>query len=138
MTTLRTLDQVTFANLNRALIGFDQLFNAKLASQNNYPPHNIVKLDDEHYVIEIAVSGFSKEEISVDINQAQLTITGEKADKTVYEYLHRGLAYRDFEQTFSLAEYMEVKSAEIIDGLLRINIVKIIPETQKTRRILIK
>lgn len=137
MTNLRTVDQVTFTNLNKALIGFDQLFNARLQT-SNYPPYNIVKLDEENYAIELAVSGFSKEEISVDINKAQLTISGTKLKKPEWEYLHRGLAYRDFEQTFALAEYMEVISAEVIDGLLIIQLERVIPESLKPRRIAIK
>jgi len=137
MTNLRTVDQVTFTDLNRALIGFDQLFNARLQT-SNYPPYNIVKLDEENYAIELAVSGFSKDEIAVDINQARLTISGTKIKKPEYEYLHRGLAYRDFEQTFSLAEYMEVISAEVSDGLLIVLIERVIPDSLKPRRIAIK
>jgi molecular chaperone IbpA len=74
----------------------------------------------------------------VDINKAQLTISGTKLKKPEWEYIHRGLAYRDFEQTFALAEYMEVISAEVIDGLLIIQLERVIPESLKPRRIAIK
>jgi len=121
MNQLRTIDTAHLANLNRALVGFDRYFNGHFANTNgNYPPHNIVKYDETHYGIEIAVAGFSKEEITVEVDQDQLTVTGRRLNQadSRFEYLHRGLAARDFEQTFTLAEYMEVKAAEVKDGML--------------------
>lgn len=143
MTQLRTIDAHALANLNRALVGFDRIFNDRFfqGTQNsNYPPYNIVKYDDNNYGIEVAVAGFSKEEITVQIDQDQLTISGTKSVDVndSKEYLHRGLAARDFEQTFTLAEYMEVKGAEVKDGMLKISIERIIPEALKPRQIEIK
>jgi len=141
MTQLRTIDATALANLNRALVGFDRIFNDRFfeTRTNNYPPYNIVKYGENQYGIEVAVAGFSKSEITVEVDQDQLTVKGEKVkDGTEVEYLHRGLAARDFEQTFTLAEYMEVKSAEVTDGMLKINIERIVPEALKPRQIEIK
>jgi molecular chaperone IbpA len=139
-TALRTIDAASLANLSRALVGFDRYFNNQFPNTNgNYPPHNIVKYDDTHYGIEVAVAGFSKEEITVEVDQDQLMITGKKSSTNAdVEYLHRGLAARDFEQQFTLAEYMEVKGAEVKDGMLKISIERIVPEALKPRQIEIK
>lgn len=143
MTQLRTIDAAALAHLNRALVGFDRVFNDRFFNghQNgNYPPHNIVKYNETHYGIEVAVAGFSKEEIEVRIDQDQLAIIGTKAQtlNDGVEYLHRGLAARDFEQTFTLAEYMNVTGAEVKDGMLKISIERIIPEALKPRVIEVK
>jgi len=140
MTQLVRFDQ---AALNRALIGFDQLFDSfesRFANQltTNYPPHNVVKTDEDTYVIEMAVAGFKKNEIAVEVEQDMLTIRGETTSPTESAqrmYLHRGLSSRDFERTFSLAEHMIVKGAEIKDGILTITIERIIPEDKKPRLI---
>ncbi len=142
MTQLRTIDTAALAHLNRALVGFDRIFNDRFfeTRTNNYPPYNIVKYSDTEYGIEVAVAGFLKEEITVSVDQDQLTITGKNMvteDRHV-EYLHRGLAARDFEQTWTLAEYMEVKGAEIKDGMLKIAIERVVPEALKPRTIEIK
>jgi molecular chaperone IbpA len=139
---LRTIDPAALAHLNRALVGFDRYFNEGFfngTSNSNYPPHNIVKYNETHYGIEVAVAGFSKEEITVEVDQDQLTITGKKSSEAESkEYLHRGLAARDFEQQFTLAEYMTVNSAEVKDGMLKITIERIIPDALKPRQIEIK
>jgi len=136
---LRTIDTAALAQLSKALVGFDRYFNVPSHVNGNYPPHNIVKYNDTHYGIEVAVAGFSKEEITVEVDQDQLLITGKKfANADAVEYLHRGLAARDFEQQFTLAEYMEVKGAEVKDGMLRIEIERIVPEALKPRQITIK
>lgn len=136
-TQLKTFDATALTNLNRALVGFDRIFNSRLNNlYNNYPPHNVIKYDDDHYAVEVAVAGFAKDEISVQVDQDQLTITGTKAESLDRkEYLHKGLATRNFEQVYTLAEYMEVKSAEVRDGMLIINIERIIPDALKPRRI---
>lgn len=134
--------------LNRALIGFDQLFDtfeSRFAHQisNNYPPYNIEKSGENSYTIVVAVAGFDKSEVTVEVEGDQLTIRGEKAiDATTaeqpVEYLHRGLAFRDFERRFTLAEHMEVKDAEIKNGILTIKIDRIIPEALQARKIEVK
>jgi molecular chaperone IbpA len=126
--------------LNRALIGFDSMFDTlERRFQNqlttNYPPFNVVKWSEDSYEIQLAVTGFEKNEIAVEVEQSQLTIRGESkiegSDETVY--LHRGLATRDFEKTFTLAEHMEVKGAEIKNGMLMIKIIRNLPESAKPR-----
>jgi molecular chaperone IbpA len=139
-TQLRTIDTAALAQLSKALVGFDRYFSVPQHQNGNYPPHNIVKYAENQYGIEVAVAGFSKEEITVEVDQDQLTITGCKTNQTDsrFEYLHRGLASRDFEQSFTLAEYMEVKGAEVKDGMLIIEIERIIPEELKPRKIEVK
>jgi molecular chaperone IbpA len=140
MTQLRTIDTAALAQLSKALVGFDRYFTAPHHQNGNYPPHNIVKYSDSAYGIEVAVAGFSKEEVTVEVDQDQLTIRGIKnriSDDTV-EYLHRGLAARDFEQTFTLAEYMIVSGAKVDNGMLHIDIQRIIPEALKPRQIEVK
>ena len=143
MTQLRTIDAQALAHMNRALVGFDRVFNDRFFQGNqnsNYPPHNLVKYSENQYGIEVAVAGFSKEEITVEVDQDQLTITGVKSVDVneSKEYLHRGLAARDFNQMYTLAEYMEVKGAEVKDGMLKISIERIVPEALKPRQIEIK
>lgn len=128
-------------SLNRALVGFDRLFDgfeARFANQltTNYPPHNVVKTDDTHYIIEIAVAGFKKSEIAVEIEQDILTVRGATEplnEPSSRQYLHRGLSSRDFERSWQLAEHMVVKGAEIKDGILTINLEYVIPEEKKAR-----
>lgn len=121
--------------LNRALVGFDRIFDnfeSRFANQinQNYPPYNIEKVGENLYDVIIAVAGFEKSEITVEVEGDQLLIRGEKAtaQDTVPEYLHRGLALRDFERRFTLAEYMEVVKAEIKNGLLQVQIERKVPE----------
>jgi len=138
---LKTVSPADFAHLSRALVGFDQIFNQRLQQQsNNYPPHNIVKYNDTDYAIEVAVAGFSKDQISVEVDQDQLVVRGMQTDITAEdkEYLHRGLASRNFEQTWTLAEYMEIKDAEVKDGMLIVKIERIVPESLKPRIITVK
>ena len=138
---LKTVSQADFAQLSRALVGFDQIFNQRLQQQsNNYPPHNIVKYSDTDYAIEVAVAGFSKDQITVEVDQDQLVVRGMQTDISAEdkEYLHRGLASRNFEQTWTLAEYMEIKDAEVKDGMLIIKIERIVPESLKPRIITVK
>jgi molecular chaperone IbpA len=145
MTQLRTIDAQALANINKALVGFDRIFNDRFFNgpQNgNYPPHNIIKYNSDVYAIEVAVAGFTKDEITVEVDQDQLTIRGIKsrpnADTGQIEYLHRGIATRDFEQTYTLAEYMEVVGAKVDNGMLQIDIKRVVPEALKPRQIEIK
>jgi molecular chaperone IbpA len=128
--------------LNRALIGFDQMFDAfeRRAAQatNNYPPHNILKTGDNQYEIQIAVTGFEKSEISAEVEANVLTVKGESEESIRHEnpevvYLHRGLATRDFVREFPLAEHIEVVGAEIKNGMLIVKLVRNIPESEKPR-----
>jgi molecular chaperone IbpA len=127
--------------LNRALIGFDTMFDAyerrySNSVNNNYPPHNILKTGDNQYEIQIAVTGFEKSEISVTVESNILIVIGESQvleESTEIVYLHRGLATRDFVREFPLAEHIEVTGAEIKNGMLIVNLVRNIPESAKPR-----
>jgi molecular chaperone IbpA len=126
--------------LNRALIGFDTMFDTmerRFANQvsNNYPPHNIIKTGENTYEIEVAVTGFEKNEIAVTVENNVLVIKGESIT-TEYQpeqYLHRGLATRDFAREFPLAEHIEVVGAEIKNGMLIVKLIRNIPESAKPK-----
>ena len=125
---------------NRALIGFDTMFDQiehRFANQlsNNYPPHNIIKLDENEYAIQLAVTGFDKTEISVTIESNVLIVKGESqtTDYTPEQYLHRSLATRDFIKEFPLAEHIEVVGAETKNGMLTIKLIRNIPESAKPK-----
>lgn len=126
--------------LNRALIGFDSMFDTlerryANSPQTNYPPYNVARLGENHYDIEMAVTGFDKSEVEVTVERNELTIRGERVDidATATEYLHRGLALRNFERSFTLAEHMKVISAKIRNGVLTIKLEREIPEELKPR-----
>jgi molecular chaperone IbpA len=143
MNQLARFDTNALAHLNRALIGFDRIFdnfeNRYQNSTTNYPPYNVLKHDDNTFEVEIAVAGFDKEEISIEVDQDQLIIKGRRAkDEDTDKYLHRGLAARDFERVFTLAEYMEVGDAELTNGILSVKLTRIVPEALKPRLIAIK
>jgi molecular chaperone IbpA len=131
--------------LNRALLGFDDLFNnfeQRFANQINtsYPPYNILKHDENNYEIEVAVTGFLPEEISVEIDQNQLIVKGQRSrEETVdAKYLHRGLAARDFTRTWTLAEHMEVGEGRIKNGVLTVELKRVVPESLKPRVLKLK
>ena len=126
--------------LNRALIGFDTMFDTmerRFANQlsNSYPPHNIIKTGENQYEIQLAVTGFDKSEISVTVENTVLVIKGE-SNTTEYDdtqYLHRGLATRDFAREFPLAEHIEVEGAEIRNGMLIVKLIRNSPESAKPK-----
>lgn len=128
-------------SLNKALLGFDSLFDnfeQRFANQinNNYPPYNIIKKSENSYELEVAVTGFDANEVSVEIDQNQLIIKGQRTNvdtDSELHYLHRGLATRDFTRVWTLAEHMEVDAGSIKNGVLRIKIQRIIPEALKPR-----
>lgn len=135
MNALPRFDTNALAQLNRALVGFDRLFAEHAQVNQTYPPYNIVKIDEDNYEIEIAVAGFTLNEIDVQVDKNQLIIKGEKEQREDVEYLHRGLAYRSFEKSLTLGEYMQVGNASIKDGVLRIALTRIVPEALKPRKI---
>lgn len=130
--------------LNRALVGFDTLFNDfenRFSNQinNNYPPYNIVKHNNDSYEIQLAVAGFDKEDIIVEIDQNQLVVRGQhtEVDNNI-QYLHKGLAARDFTRVFTLAEHMEVGEGVIKNGVLKIELKRVVPEALKPRLLKLK
>ena len=130
-----------FPQFNRWAIGFDPMLDtfkqvAANAKAAGYPPYNIYK-DEDTYVLELAVAGFAKEDITISVKELQLTVQGEleASDK---EPIHKGIATRDFKQDFVLAEYVVVKGAELKDGLLRITLKQELPEELQPKIIKIK
>ena len=130
-------------SLNKALIGFDRIFNdfenRFQQSTTNYPPYNVIKHDENAFEIEVAVAGFDREDITVQVDQDQLIIKGKKPkEEDTTQYLHRGLATRDFERTFTLAEHIVVGEGELVNGILRVKLTREVPESLKPRLITIK
>jgi molecular chaperone IbpA len=137
---MRTLD---FAPLYRSTIGFDRfasLFDqaAGIDDATGYPPYNIERTGETDYRITMAVAGFTRDEIKIELNGEALTVTGNKAtDETARQFLHRGIAGRTFSRRFQLADHVEVKGADLKDGLLHIDLVRNVPERLKPRSIAI-
>jgi molecular chaperone IbpA len=135
---MRTFD---FAPLYRSVVGFDRLANllesaASETASTGYPPYNIERTAENEYRIEIAVAGFSPEELNVEVKENLLTVQGRKAaNDEARTYLHRGLAERNFERRFQLADYVIVTEANLQDGLLRLALKRELPEALKPRRI---
>ncbi len=134
---MRTLD---FSPLYRSVVGFDRLADlldaAASETATGYPPYNIERTGDNEYRIEIAVAGFKPDELAIDVKEAVLTVTGRKAaNDAERRFVHRGLAERNFERRFQLAEYVVVTEANLADGLLSISLKRELPEALKPRRI---
>jgi molecular chaperone IbpA len=127
-----------FGNFRRSSVGFDRLFDM-LENSNfggeNYPPFDLIKVDDNRYRIEVAVAGFGKDDIEITSQQNQLLIRGQKSDDNGNDYVHRGIANRSFERRFALADHIQVRGADLKDGMLSIELVREIPEAMKPRRI---
>ena len=119
------------------MMGDDHFFNGTTA---NYPPYNIVKTGDYTYDVELALAGFSKKDIDVTYEDSMLTVKSIQEAKTedADGVLHRGISKRFFSKSFTIADDVEVKGAELKDGLLRISLERIIPENKKPRTITIK
>ena len=138
---MRTYD---FSPLYRSAVGFDRLASllesaARTSQENGWPPYNIETTGENAYRIEIAVAGFGPDELNIEVKENLLTVTGRKTanddnagDRT---FLHRGLAERDFERRFQLADYVVVKNADLVNGLLSIDLARELPEALKPRRI---
>jgi len=127
-----------FGNFRRSSVGFDRLFDM-LENSNfggeSYPPFDLIKLDDNKYRIEVAVAGFGAQDIEISSQQNQLLIRGQKGDENGSNYVHRGIANRSFERRFALADHIQVRGAELKDGMLAIELVREIPEAMKPRKI---
>jgi len=134
-----------FHNINRYAIGFDHLMDhlVTLHSNNNlttneYPPYDIIKEGESNYKIELAVAGFKKDELSIQLKENTLTIKGETNSKNSDgEYLHKNIARRSFSKGFSLADNIEIGSASFEDGVLSVHLTQNIPEEQKPKEIVI-
>jgi molecular chaperone IbpA len=139
-----TLGRISFGPLAHTTLGFERFFDdveRLLATDvqkvsSTFPPHNILKLDDSRYVVELAIAGFSKDEIEISVEDGTLTVKGEKVEKeSSAQYLHKGIGTRSFTKTLTIADTIEVKGAEFKDGILRIGLENIVPEHKKPRKI---
>ena len=133
---------VDFAPLYRSTIGFDRmaqlLDSLGSTDEGAYPPYNIERLGENEYRITMAVAGFTDNEIKIEVKEQSLTVRGEKVpEDKERQFLHRGIAARSFERRFQLADYVEVKGADLKDGLLHIDLQRNIPERMKPRMIAI-
>ena len=124
------------AQLLNHIIGMDHLLN-RLSSMDNsgYPPFNVIKEDDDNYVLELAVAGFAEDEIDITLKDGWLVITGEPKGADNNQYIHRGIARRNFGRRFSLAEHIQIENATLKDGMLTVNLKRIVPEDKKPKKI---
>jgi molecular chaperone IbpA len=137
---MRTMD---FSPLYRTMVGFDRLADmidtaAKQEPAGGYPPYNIEQLGEHEYRIELAVAGFAEGDLDIQVQDDVLTISGKRvppADSDSRNYLHRGIAERSFERRFHLADNVEVRDAQLLNGLLQVRLEREIPEEKKPRQI---
>ena len=134
---MRTID---FSPLYRSVVGFDRLADlldsAATETATGYPPYNIERTGDHEYRVEIAVAGFKPEELSIEVKESLLIVQGRKSANDVErKFVHCGLAERNFERRFQLAEYVVVTEANLADGLLQVSLKRELPEALKPRRI---
>ena len=133
-----------FTPLYRSSIGFDHLARmldeATTFETPTYPPYNIERVGEDEYLISVALAGFKPADVNIEVKGGDLTISGKKNEKpeTKTDFLHQGIAGRNFQRTFQLADHVEVNSAELNDGLLQIRLKRVIPEALKPRTIAIK
>src|SRR5690242_15904522 len=132
-----------FAPFRRSTVGFDRLFdmleNSSIGqTQENYPPFDLVKEGENEYRIQLAVAGFRPDEIDITAQQNVLVVSGRKTDESDEkgtDFIYRGIANRSFERRFALADHIQVKGADLKDGMLSIELVREIPEAMKPRKI---
>lgn len=129
------LNDPLFIGFDRVLDRMQAVNNATVARQSNYPPYNIVKIDDDNYTIELALAGFKDEEINVMLKEGILYVEGNQDKNDEREYLHRGLSARSFKRTFTLSDTIVVNGADFVDGILTISLENVIPEEKKPRTI---
>jgi len=129
-----------FSPFRRSTVGFDRLFdllenNAAGQGQETFPPFDLIQTDDNSYRISLAVAGFAENEIDITAQQNQLVVSGRKSEEEGKGYIHRGIATRSFERRFGLADHVQVRGAELKDGMLSIDLVHEIPEAMRPRKI---
>lgn len=140
MTKITSFDLTPFY---RQAIGVDRLFDTIMdridhnTGQSNYPPYNIIKVDDNNYEIELAVAGFEEGEIDLQVQNGDLVIVGEKKTADVRNFLHLGIGTRKFIRSFQLSDYVEVQGAVVANGILSIKLERIVPESMKPKTIAI-
>jgi molecular chaperone IbpA len=127
----------------RSTVGFDRLFDlidetARWSGEDNYPPYNIERTGEDQYQISLALAGFAPEDVTITAEQNVLTVEGRKSEKEQHQYLYQGISARPFKRAYNLADYVEVKGATFEGGLLKIALVRSVPEAMKPRRIAIR
>jgi len=133
----------TFTFPRGAFVGFDHIFNdlermATSHQKDHYPPHNVVKLNDDQFIIELALVGFKEKDLDIAVHDGILTIKGNREHRRNQElYVHKGISGRKFERSFRLSEFVEVTGADLEDGLLSIRLERILPEEKRPRKIAI-
>jgi molecular chaperone IbpA len=143
MTKTLTLRALDIPSVHKFGIGFDRMFDElqRLTDQqSSYPPYNILKINDNQFVIELAVAGFTEGEIEMEVEKNILVIKGSKVkdiDEAPKEYVVKNIANRDFDRTFTLAEYVEVVDAKVSNGILSVYLERKVPETELPKRIAI-
>lgn len=129
----------TFTFPSSNFIGFDHLWaeldSLSRANENNFPRHNIVKHSDTEYSIELALAGFHREELDVEVKEGHLIISGEPSKIDNRDYVHKGITGRRFKRTFRLAEHVQVCGADFMEGILRIDLEVVIPENKRPLKI---
>ena len=138
------INSLDIPSIQRFAVGFDRMFDelsrtAGTLNASNYPPYNIIKESETIWKIEVAVAGFDESELDVEIVNNELVVSGavNKENKVEAQYLHQGIAGRDFERTFALAENVEVKGAGVKNGILTVTLEHIVPESAKPKKIAI-
>lgn len=136
------INSLDIPTLQRFAVGFDRMFDelartAGSLNATNYPPYNIIRRGETEYAIEVAVAGFEENELDVEVVNNELVITGNKAIEADGEYLHQGIAGRNFSRTFALFENVEVKGAQVKNGILTVTLEHILPESAKPKKIAI-
>lgn len=139
------MSSIDLTPLYRTMVGFDRMATmidsaARLDGAQGYPPYNIERVGEDEFAIEIAVAGFGEEDLEIETNDGQLTVAGRKTqteETTEREFLHRGIAERGFLRRFQLADHVVVTGAQLRNGLLRIELLRELPETKKPRKIAI-
>tara|TARA_R110000765_G_scaffold87176_2_gene167262 strand:- start:363 stop:758 length:396 start_codon:yes stop_codon:yes gene_type:complete len=126
-------------DLAKMFIGFDRVFDQMFTNMNktSYPPYNVIKVGDNIYTLSMAVAGFSTEDLTISVKKNTLTISANKEEKDNYDYTWKGIANRSFRRGFCLAPSMQVKNAKLKDGLLEIDLEKVILEEDKEKIITI-
>jgi molecular chaperone IbpA len=123
----------------RSTVGFDRLLGLLESADvaQGYPPYNIERSDENNYRVTVAVAGFAEKDLNVEVADGVLTVTGKREGAAGQTYLHQGIAGRAFERKFQLAEHVEVKGAKLENGLLHVDLERVVPEAKKPRRIAI-
>lgn len=134
--TLDLFKDPFFIGFNRELDRFNSVYN--IAARQSYPPYDLIKVDEDTYKLSVAVAGFTKDDVKVTVDNGTLIVKGEIVAETEGEAIHKGIATRKFTRTFALGEYMEVTGAEMKDGMLNIDIDRIVPEEKKPKEITVK